>query len=145
MKRLNKEDLKTAYPVAYEFLSTHDMVSLEEKRYELGNKAYVNVEAYGTYKFNERRYESHIKYVDIQCIIVGRENIIVEPVIFLSVVEEYNPKRDITFYKNDIHGFDNIMEAGDMLLLEPTDGHMPCVAIEESVYVKKAVFKFPVE
>jgi YhcH/YjgK/YiaL family protein len=142
MKRLNIEDLKVAYPDAYEFLSTHDMVSLEEKRYELGNRAYVNVESYDTYKFVERRYESHIKYVDIQCIIVGRENIIIEPVKNLSVVEEYNPEKDIAFYKNNIHGVDNIMKAGDMLLLEPADGHMPCVAIEESVHVKKAVFKF---
>jgi beta-galactosidase beta subunit len=37
------------------------------------------------------------------------------------------------------------MEVVDMLLLEPADGHMPCVAIEESVHVKKAVFRFPVE
>jgi beta-galactosidase beta subunit len=61
------------------------MISLEEKKCELGNEAYVNVESYGTYKLDERRYESHIKYVDIQCIIVGRENIVVEPVNLVSV------------------------------------------------------------
>ena len=145
MKKLNFEELKKEYPIAYKFLLTHDMMSIGEKRYELGNDAYVNVESYETCQFEERRYESHLKYIDIQCIIAGKENIIIEPVENLSVLEEYNPERDIIFYKNDIRGTDNNMEAGDMLLLKPTDGHMPCVAIEGIGHVKKAVFKIPVE
>lgn len=145
MKRVSIEELKSMYPKAYKFLLTHNMKDVEEKRYELGDKAYVNVESYKTYQFEDRRYESHIKYIDIQCIIVGKENIIVEPIIKLSVDEEYDLERDIIFYKNNIHGSDNIMEAGDMLLLEPNDGHMPCISVEKVLFVKKAVFKIPVE
>ena len=143
MKRVSIEELKNICPKAYEFLLTHNMKDVEEKRYELGDRAYVNVESYETYRFEERRYESHIRYIDIQYIIVGKENIIVEPVTKLSVDEEYDPERDIAFYKNNVHGSDNILEAGDMLMLEPDDGHMPCISVEKSLFVKKAVFKIP--
>ena len=144
MKKITINDLKEHYTYIYEFIKAHDMIKLDEKRYELGNKAYVNIESYHTYKFEERRYESHIDYIDLQYIITGKEIIVVKPIFELVVDSPYNPDRDIIFYHNNIRGINMIMDAGDMMLLEPEDGHMPCVSVEDSVYVKKAVFKIPV-
>lgn len=31
-----------------------------------------------------------------------------------------------------------------MLLLTPEDAHMPCISVNESAKVKKAVFKIPI-
>lgn len=145
MKRLSVDELREQFPVVYDFILTHDMVQIAEQRYELGDTAYVNVESYNTYEFKERRYESHIKYLDIQYLILGEEDIFVVPVGELEIDENYNSHRDITFYKNNARGIDNILKPGDMLLLMPEDGHMPCIAVRDSVYVKKAVFKIPLK
>lgn len=145
MKKIMITELEKSYPKVYEFLKSNDMNSLEEKRYELGDGDYVNVESYSTYDFNVRKYESHIKYIDIQFIIVGRENIIVEPVSSLRVVEEYDELRDISFYDNDVHGVDCVLEEKQMLELLPADGHMPCISINGSEKVKKAVFKIRIK
>lgn len=141
MKKLTVADLKDLYPKVYEFLKNNDMTSLAEKRYELGDGDYVNVESYNTYNFLDRRYESHKKYIDIQYIVLGKETIVVEPISNLCVVEKYDESRDIAFYKNDIHGQDCNLEEGEMLELLPEDGHMPCISTNDSVKVKKAVFK----
>jgi YhcH/YjgK/YiaL family protein len=144
MKRIDMEELQKKFPIAYKFIKSNDMKRIAEKKYELGNDVYVNIESYDTFGYQERKYESHIKYIDLQCVITGTENIVVAAIRELSIVEKYNADKDITFYSNAYRGTDNYMRAGDMLLLEPDDGHMPCVAISESVHVKKAVFKFPV-
>lgn len=145
MKKLSIDGLREQFPVVYDFILTHDMAQIAEQRYELGDNVYVNVESYYTYEFKERRYESHTKYLDIQYLILGEEDILVVPVEELEIDEIYNPHRDISFYKNNVRGIDNILKAGDMLLLMPEDGHMPCIAVTDSVYVKKAVFKIPLK
>ena len=142
MKKINIDELKKEFPKAYDFITSHDMKTISEQRYNLGNNEYVNVESYNTFDFEERRYEAHKKYIDIQCIIVGKENIIVEPVSNLSISEKYDEDRDIAFFVNSVRGVDNILIENDMLVLEPEDGHMPCISVEESEHVKKAVFKF---
>ncbi len=142
MVKLSLNDIKNSYPKAYNFIINHDMFNLVEQRYELGDGEYVNIESYNTYDFSQRRYESHKKYKDLQVILIGRENIIVEPINNLTVSEEYNPNKDIMFYENNVRGTDNYLEEGEMLLLDSQDGHMPCISINESVHVKKAVFKF---
>lgn len=145
MKKLNLTELKALFPVAYDFIMSHGMKEIQEQRYELGNNAYVNVESYNTYSFEERKYESHRKYVDIQYIITGSENILTADVDSLFICQEYNEKLDIAFYDNTVVGQNNYLHVGEMLLLEPKDGHMPCISIEDSIFVKKAVFKIPVE
>lgn len=145
MKKLDLTELKALFPVAHDFIMSHDMNEIQEQRYELGNNAYVNVESYNTYSFEERKYESHKKHVDIQYIITGSENILTADVETLFICQEYNEKSDIAFYDNSVSGQDNYLQAGEVLLLEPKDGHMPCISINDSIYVKKAVFKIPVE
>lgn len=141
MEKINYSELQRYYNKIYEFLSNHDMVNIAEQRYDLGDGEYVNVESYDTVRFEDRKYESHKKYFDIQYIIIGRENIVVEPVSELSVSEKYDENKDIVFYKNNVCGIDNFLEEGEMLLLNPEDGHMPCISIDKTVHVKKAVFK----
>lgn len=144
MRKISLNELKEQYTKVYDFITCHDMTELAEQRYDLGDDEFVNVESYSTFKFEERKYESHRKYIDIQCVIAGRENIIVEPICNLKITDAYNEERDIAFYNNAVRGIDCYVEAGEMLLLMPQDGHMPCVSIDNTVRVKKAVFKLKV-
>lgn len=144
MKKIKIEDVKKDFPKVYNFMQIYNLQELLEQRYDLGDDEYVNVESYDTFEFQNRRYESHKKYIDIQCIIVGRENIIVEPIQNLEILEVYNEEKDIAFYSNTVRGTDCYMETGEMLLLMPQDGHMPCVSIDKTAHVKKAVFKLKV-
>ena len=141
MRKLTMDEIKKSYSKVYNFIINNNLSNLKECRYELGEGDYVNIESYFTYDYYQRQYESHRRYRDIQVVIEGRENIIVESINKLVISKEYDDDKDIIFYKNDIKGKSNYLSSGEMLLLDPEDGHMPCVSIDESVYVKKAVFK----
>lgn len=141
MKKLTVGELEKEYPDAYKFLFNHNINEISNLRYELNDTDYVNIESYQTQTFETRRYESHRKYIDIQYIISGEENIVTAPLDKLQIEEAYNTAKDIAFYRNNFYGTDNILKAGDMLLLGPDDGHMPCVAVGKPCGVRKAVFK----
>lgn len=145
MKKIDLNELKSIYPDVYEFITSHNMDTLTEQRYELNNEDYVNVESYTTQLFSERKYESHRRFIDIQYIISGEENIIVTHTDNLETNTPYSDENDITFYKNNYTGTDNIINSGEMIILEPNDGHMPCVAVDKPSYVKKAVFKIKIK
>lgn len=96
-------------------------------------------------KKEEKKYESHKRYVDIQFILSGNEDIYVAPVQSLRVCNEYADVNDITFYHSCPEGEPVHLNAGEALLLEPGDGHMPCISAEEDkpINVRKAVAKIP--
>ncbi len=120
------------------------MLELEEGRYDLSNGIYLNVESYDIYRFEERMYESHLKYLDIQCILLGCEYIVVESISNLQIEVDYSADKDIVFYSNSIVGNCVLLEGGKLLLLTPEDAHMPCIRVNESAKVKKAVFKISI-
>ena len=58
---------------AYEFLSKALSEGCENGRYELSGGAYANVSTYKTAPKEEKAFEAHRKYIDIQMIIRGNE------------------------------------------------------------------------
>ena len=145
MKILSKEYIAKTYPVVENFINSTDMLSIKEDRYAITSTDYVNVESYNTFLFEDRQYESHRDYIDLQMIICGQEYIVVKSISELHAVSEYNSEKDIIFYSNDTCGQKILMKAGEFLELMPEDGHMPCISIDGSRRVKKAVFKIKIE
>lgn len=54
----------------------NQMTHLAEGRYELENGIYVNIESYSTCSCEEKKYEIHRKYIDLQYIISGTRSTI---------------------------------------------------------------------
>ena len=103
-------------------IKNHDLASLEIGRYDLENGSYVLIQSYTTKLRNTAKYESHEKYYDIQYVISGKEIISIIPVEKLTIAQEYDAEKDITFYENSFDGIDHILSkksSGSYILSSP--------------------------
>lgn len=120
--------------------------SLEDGRYELdGENLFALVQSYQSRPLEEGLLESHVLYNDLQYIVSGEEAIYWNPIDGLTVKEDKRPAADAIFYH--IENTDNatVLKAGMFGYYMPTDGHMPCIAVEKPAPVKKIVFKIKVK
>jgi biofilm protein TabA len=101
-------------------------------------------QSYSTQKSEKLFFESHIKYVDVQFLISGREVIEVVHIDLLEVDSEYNGEGDYSLYKATPNSSKIIMRSGDLSVFFPKDGHMPGIQYgEESDVIHKTVVKIP--
>lgn len=125
---------------AFEFLKNNDLSDYENGKYEIeGDEIFVSVQDYQTKPESEGKFEAHKKYTDIQFIIKGREKLGFGPIENFTPATFYDEKNDILF----LDGEGDFVEAteNNFLIFTPDDAHMPCIAINEPSYVKKAVVK----
>lgn len=134
------------FKCALEFLEKVQKEGIADGRYEiLGDKVYANVESYETRVFANTRYEAHKNYIDIQYMISGAEEIGVADENVLDVEEDYDPDRDIAFYKESSAGKRYSITDGQFLVFFPEDAHRPCIAVNETpAKVQKMVIKIAV-
>lgn len=137
-------DLVKVCPKAAAFWLSHDMASLENGSYDLGDGECVNVMSYDTKPRTEKEYEAHKEYVDIQCVIAGQEYLEVAAVKNLQVTREFDTQDDYALYSNETQGESFLMLPGRFALVLPDDAHMPGVCVGQPEAVKKAVFKIKV-
>lgn len=117
----------------------------ESEKIELPGGAYAINQAYETKPRSDGFFEAHRKYIDIQVVVDGAEAIEVEDIARLKVTQEYNEERD--YLKLAENGLTSrlVMQAGDVAVLFPADGHMPSVTLEKQpLLVRKTVVKVPV-
>ncbi len=110
-------------------------------RYEFGERCFVNVMDASMTERTVRRAETHDQYVDVQCLITGRERIYVIAREKLTPETPYDEGKDVTFYPYG--DADEILDfsAGECVILDPSDAHHPGCAIGEPSVEKKAVMK----
>lgn len=102
---------------------------------------FANVQQYITKNSNESRWESHRKYIDVQLIISGKENIGYASCETLTLVDEFTADNDIAFYKSPRNYTDIILSEGMFAIFYPGEAHLPCCISETASTVKKIVFK----
>lgn len=131
------------YKKALEFLKNTDMKNLENGKHEIdGDEIFVAVQDYQTKSENEAEFEAHKKYTDIQFIITGEEKLGYGNIKDFSPTTNYDEEKDLVFLKNN-ESKNEFATAKEnyFLIFAPQDAHMPCISINESSYVKKAVVK----
>ncbi len=111
-------------------------------RYELSDGAYYLVKGNVILKpADVAVYESHEKYIDIQYVLEGIEEMGYANTTELTVTTPYNADKDCTLY--DSKGGSLItFKAGDFAVFAPMDGHKPGCGIGTS---KKVIVKVPVK
>lgn len=116
------------------------------ERVDLGGGAFALAQAYMSKTPRETGFfESHRAYVDVQAIISGTEFIEVADVGTLKVKEDRTPAKDAIIYEMSNETSPLLMRAGDVAVLDPVDGHMPCIATGgNSALIRKIVVKIPV-
>jgi len=138
------EEIKQMSEVAYNFLRDFNPIKYADGRYELEDGVYVNIETYETQERRERRFEVHEKYIDVQYLVEGEELIAIAKVDELTILDAYDPQRDIAFYQTSVHGRDYYVGKGRFLVIETGVAHMPCVCVNGKQTVRKVVVKIPV-
>ncbi len=116
----------------------------ESNRIELADGMFTMEQAYLTKAPSEGRWESHLKYIDIQVVVEGQEFIGVTEISKLKLAEDLTPAKDLLFYAP--HGLASSVHlgAGEAAILYPSDGHLPGLIAGSQVFVRKAVVKVPV-
>ncbi len=111
--------------------------------YEISPRARAIVSEYVTKPVNEKGFEAHREYIDIQYLLAGEEQIACQPLEYLKETTAYDPAKDILFLADTglIPAQRLPIGNGCFAILFPQDGHMPCLSLREPVKVKKVVVK----
>ncbi|MGJ8695580.1 MAG: YhcH/YjgK/YiaL family protein [Verrucomicrobiaceae bacterium] len=113
----------------------------ESIRLEVSDGIFLIEEAYLTKRPAEVRWESHREWADVQVILAGEERMDVTKVENLKLVEDLSPQRDMLYFENYEKGSVLRLEAGDVAIYLPVDGHRPGLEIGQAELVRKLVVK----
>lgn len=134
-------ELSPSVKRALEFLEKTDFSKYEKGSYEIdGRNLYMNVEEYTTRKTSN--IEAHKKYIDIQFMIRGEENMGVITLDNLVVTDEYSEEKDVAFYRGNAPL--NLVKENEFIIFYPTDAHLPCQVVNEPKPVKKVIMKIKI-
>ncbi len=122
------------------------MAEGETRRQELRNGVYAMESVYRTRTRGDCFFESHRRYIDVQALVEGEEAVEVTGIERLRVTVDYVPDKDLVRYADSDFASRLRLVPGDLAILFPPDGHMPCLRLTESnpVLVRKTVVKVPV-
>lgn len=130
---------------ALDYLATTDFSAMETGRYEVdGDNLFALVQKYNSVPKEQGKWECHWKYIDIQYIAEGTEQIGFRNIDKMKVITEYNPEKDVAFLSGE--GDYVTVEKGFYGIFFPQDAHQPKVAPGNAPgQVKKVVIKIKVD
>jgi len=114
---------------------------ISDGRYEVdSDKLYYLVRRYKT-KPPMEKIEAHKKYIDIQLLVKGAEQIGYEPANQLKTHTPYSEEKDVEFFFADGDITFLNMTKDDFAIFWPSDAHMPGCQVYKPQEVIKVVFK----
>ncbi len=124
------------------FLNDYIKSDMAEGRFDIrGDELFATASRYFTQPKAERQFENHKKYIDLQIVLEGKEEIYWADTKTLTMVsEEYSKGGDIAFYVGEPMGC-VLLGGNQCTVLFEEDAHMPNVLHEKSEKVLKIVFK----
>ena len=124
------------------FMNSRNVKTIPTGRYELEDGCYVNVDSYETRQ--NARFEGHKRFVDVQLMVEGEEEILCAPLTHGTVTQPYSEEKDCGFFDCDKGPYCSLhVTEGMAAVFEPWDLHAPCIR-QEKRRNRKLVFKIPV-
>ena len=135
--------LDEKFKKAFAFLRRTDLDTLPMGNMPIdGEEVYASVQSYTTMAAADCPFESHKNYFDVQYVVMGEEAFGYAPVALLTPSMDYDPARDLIFYKEPAESGVVQLKAGDFAIVPPEDGHAPRrMSPSGSCSVKKIVVK----
>ena len=106
-----------------------------------GDRLYASVSTYDTGPREERRFESHKKYIDVQVLLEGEEAIDVSLEKDHPILEAYDEKKEVVFLKPPKEFASLVMKPGRFAVFYPQDVHRPGCSLQDKRRVRKIVVK----
>ncbi len=134
---------KSSWDKAFNFLETHDLKTLAPGKYPIdGEQVFASVTEMVNKPFEETKWESHRKYIDLQYVISRKEKIGETSFEKEKVTAQYNEAKDIAHYQIN-NGKYYIADPSTFYLFFPSTTHRPNIMVN-SDKVKKIVIKIKV-
>lgn len=128
---------------AFEFLKITDLEDLPLEKIQIdGDDIFAIPQKYSTKEESEGKWEAHRKYIDIQYLVSGSENIGFVLVDYLEELEPYDEEKDVEFFSGE--GDYVQIHEGEFAVFFPNDAHKPGLKIESTEEVFKIVIKIKV-
>ncbi|MEG0297328.1 MAG: YhcH/YjgK/YiaL family protein [Clostridium sp.] len=129
---------------AFKYLNDTNFEEMECGTYYINDKfLYASVAEYETKNKEESLWEAHRKYIDIQFVIRGEEQMGYTNVDNINETVNYNEDKDILFGTGE--GDFITVKSGEFIMFMPQDAHMPCIYSNEKSLVKKVVIKIKID
>ena len=112
--------------------------------YVIDDCAFANIDVYNTKDHKDCKFEAHKKYIDIQMLLYGKEQIDVIDINSLEISVQYNEQKDVMFFKNTCtKPASLLMTPYKFAVLFPNDAHKPQMNYDYNISldVKKVVVK----
>lgn len=133
------KNLDTNLRLGLEYLQNTDFNSLEMGKYEIkGDEVFAILQTYDTKEESDCRLEAHKKYVDIQYMVSGDEQMGVVP-FNNQEISEALPDNDVTFFKGT--GSLVLVREGSFAVFYQSDVHAPGIKAGSSGKIIKVVVK----
>jgi YhcH/YjgK/YiaL family protein len=110
-----------------DFLRSPEAASMPVGRFEIeGDRLFALVQEYSTRPQKDCFWEAHRKYIDIQFVSAGVEDIGYAPLASLKIVDPYDSAKDMM----KLTGNGSVLRtsAGMFAIFFPHDAHKPCMA-----------------
>lgn len=133
---------------ALEFLQQQDFRHMEDGKYPIhGEDSYAVLQRYETRVPESGKPEAHRRYIDIQYIVEGREQLGWSPLSHeLQVHTPYDAEKDLIFFEHLFPEVYTTLSEGVFAILYPEDVHRPCGSLgQEPEKVTKVVVKIAVD
>lgn len=115
-------------------------------RYEIdGNRVYALLQEYDTKDAREIPWEAHRRYIDIQCVLRGREKIGYAPLSGFTDMGPYDEEKDCLLAQMTANNVFLPVRDGAFAVFYPHDAHKPRCSEEQVRHVVKAVIKILIE
>lgn len=129
------------YP-GVEFILKQINGNIQDGRFEIeGNDVYAMVQSYMTDAPENKKLESHRRYIDIQYIVSGKEAIGWLPAGGLKVMTPYSDENDVIFYHSAECISPLVLAPGMFAVFYPSDAHRPGCFLDKLEPVRKIVIK----
>ncbi len=132
-----------AFEKAFAFLRRVDLAELPAERHEIdGDRLFCIISKGPGRSRAEAKLEAHRKYIDIQYVIAGTDEMGFKPAAECKMIDtSYDTDKDIGFFKDRPDSWTQV-PAGSFVIFFPQDAHAPLVSKGE---IHKAVLKIAVE
>lgn len=116
------------------------------ERYYFHETLFALEQVFITKARNECFWETHQRYIDIQIMIDGIEQMEHSYASKLAIQNPYDPLKDLVVYEDNVKSTKIVLETGDIAIFFPEDAHMGLPMFDglpSKVY--KTVIKLPIE
>ena len=147
-KSINKQEFARQYRInksfwdkAFTWLKEQNLQTIAKGKYPIdGDNVFASVTEDPSKDFDKTGWESHKKYIDLQCIITGDEKMGKWPVAEVtSVTKPYDETKDVANYTAP--GKFYVIPAGTFIIFFPGEAHRPNITPGGNKVVKKIVIK----